>query len=86
MRDIEKKSPLRFRLLQILAKAHPNEMRFLELYEAAGSPSKSVFSASLRWLTDQKLIIREQVTYRCVVYRLDPEKYREWQNRPGNRA
>jgi DNA-binding HxlR family transcriptional regulator len=68
---------LKAKILQILVDAYPGELRFTDIYERAERPSKSVFSEALRSLIEEKLIIREQVTYRYVTYALNAEMYRE---------
>lgn len=66
---------LRDKLLQILADIYPGELRFSELYEKAGSPSRSVFSEALSWLEKQKLVARTEISYKYVTYRLNEEEY-----------
>ncbi len=68
---------LRDRLLQILADSYPHELRFSDLYERAGSPSRSVFSGSLRNLEKRELIVRHEISYRFVTYLLNIENYRK---------
>jgi predicted transcriptional regulator len=68
---------LRDKLLQVLIDAYPHELRFTDLFERAGSPSRSVFSESLRSLEKGKLVDRHEISYRFVTYTLNIENYRK---------
>jgi DNA-binding HxlR family transcriptional regulator len=63
--------PLKDKVLQALSEGYPNEIRFSELYEQVGSPSRSVFTEVLKALGEAKLITRNEISYRYVTYRLD---------------
>lgn len=69
---------MRDRILEQLAAVSPGEMRFTEIFEAVGCPSRSVFSEALKDLRKRNLIDRIEASYRCVSYRLKVEEYQKW--------
>jgi DNA-binding HxlR family transcriptional regulator len=69
---------MRDKILQQLATVSPGELRFTEIFEAVGSPSRSVFSEALKDLRRRNLIERIEASYRCVSYRLKVEEYKKW--------
>lgn len=74
----KKPSRLRPKVIDVLAKAYPTELRFSELREKLRYPSRSAFSKVLRDLEADGLVIRTEISYKHVTYSLDVKKYREY--------
>jgi len=66
-------SSIRDKILHVLSEEYPIEIRFSELYEKCGRPSRSAFSKHLRLLEQEKLIVRTEVSYKHVTYLLKKE-------------
>jgi DNA-binding HxlR family transcriptional regulator len=67
-----------FRLLAVLLKSHPAEIRYNDLWDSLGQPSKSTFSSALHETERLGLVTRTEASYRYVTYTIDVAKYREW--------
>jgi DNA-binding HxlR family transcriptional regulator len=74
---MSKKVKVRDRVLLVLAEVYPSELRFSELRERLGNPSRSVFSGALRSLEGEKLIVRTEISYKHVTYCLNAENYEQ---------
>jgi DNA-binding HxlR family transcriptional regulator len=66
---------LRDRILQALANEKSGRLRFSELHEAIGCPSKGHFSATLKVLAEENLVKREETDYKWVEYVLNRKAY-----------
>jgi len=73
--------PFQDRILKVLADVYPMELRFSELYEKLGRPSRSVFSKHLHILVEQNLVIRTEISYKYVTYTLNFEEYSRMKKR-----
>lgn len=56
----------------------PVNLRFTDLYNETGRPSKSHFSQELHLLQNEGLVDREQIDYKHVEYSLNREAYKRW--------
>ena len=68
-------SPLRDKLLQLLLEAYPMELRFSELRAQTDNPPKATFTHTLQQLEEQKLAIRNEISYKYVTYTLNLSVY-----------
>ena len=65
------------RILQVLVDACPHELRFTDIYERVGGPSRSAFNDALQKLVEEQLVLKREISHRFVTYMLNAESYRK---------